>query len=405
MKPRRTTLLLAAVSLLSSLAFAGAEPKPLPPMTPEKWKADVDYVARELPKRHKNAFHTTTKEKFAAAIAALRAQADTASDDAMLVGLMQLTAMVGDGHTRVSPPTSIHQLPIGVALVEGSLRVVRGAEPGVAKLVGGRLTKIDNMPVEDAVAKIRTILPQAESDVLVEASTPQWLSIPEVLHGLGIAKSASKIKFSAVQADGTEWCVDMGPVETTAKLDWKLAAASPPPYRQRPGEGLWYTWLEDKKTVYVSWRNYEGLGGKAKEMWEFVDAHPVEKIAIDMRLNGGGDFFVGKKHMVDELLKRPKLRPFVIVGNRTFSAALKNAIDFRNAKVMLVGETIGERPNSYSENDEMTLPNSRLVMSYSTKYYQFLPEDGLVQPDKEIQPTWADWEAGRDPVLEWILQQ
>ena len=36
---------------------------------------------------------------------------------------------------------------------------------------------------------------------------------------------------------------------------------------------------------------------------------------------------------------------------------------------------------------------------------EFLPHDGLVMPDKEILPTWADWVAGRDPVLDWIIEQ
>jgi len=137
-----------------------------------------------------------------------------------------------------------------------------------------------------------------------------------------------------------------------------------------------------------------------------VDSHPVRKIAIDLRQNGGGDFNVGRKYLVDELARRPKLRAYVITGARTFSAALKNSIDFREiAHATLVGETIGERPNSYSENDEMTLPNTRMDVSYSTKYYKFLPDEGLVTPDKEIQPTWDDWLAGRDPVLDWIIKQ
>ena len=85
---------------------------------------------------------------------------------------------------------------------------------------------------------------------------------------------------------------------------------------------------------------------------------------------------------------------------------MKNAIDFRTvAHATLVGETIGEKPNSYSENDEMTLPHTRLLVSYSTKYYKFLPDDGLVAPDREIKPTWEDWVAGRDPVLDWIRAQ
>ena len=110
--------------------------------------------------------------------------------------------------------------------------------------------------------------------------------------------------------------------------------------------------------------------------------------------------------LVDELARRPKLRGYAITGGRTFSAALKNSIDFRKiAHATLVGETIGERPNSYSENDELTLPNARMEISYSTRYYKFLEDDQLVAPDKEILPTWADWLAGRDPVMDWIIAQ
>ncbi len=95
----------------------------------------------------------------------------------------------------------------------------------------------------------------------------------------------------------------------------------------------------------------------------------------------------------------------MIIGRQTFSAAMANAVDFRKeTNAILVGEPIGERPNSYSENDEMTLPNSGLVVSYSTKYYKFVDEDvPAVVPDQRIDPNWPDWQAGRDPVMEWIL--
>jgi hypothetical protein len=177
-------------------------------------------------------------------------------------------------------------------------------------------------------------------------------------------------------------------------------------YRQRSGEGFWFEWLPESGTVYVNFRNYENLRAKSRELWSFVDSHPVQKIAIDVRQNGGGDYNVGRKFLVDELARRPKLRGYVIIGANTFSAALKSAIDFREvAGATLVGETIGEKPNSYSENDEMVLPSSKLELSYSTRYYQFLREDGLVAPEREILPTWADWIAGRDPVLDWIVKQ
>jgi len=82
-----------------------------------------------------------------------------------------------------------------------------------------------------------------------------------------------------------------------------------------------------------------------------------------------------------------------------------NAIDFRKeTNAILVGEPIGERPNSYSENDEMTLPRSKLVVSYSTRYYKFVDEDvPAVLPDQRIDADWPAFLAGRDPVMEWIL--
>lgn len=52
----------------------------------------------------------------------------------------------------------------------------------------------------------------------------------------------------------------------------------------------------------------------------------------------------------------------------------------------------------------MKLPNSRLTVSYSTRYYKFLDEDvPAVIPNKRIDPNWTDYKAGRDPVLDWIL--
>jgi hypothetical protein len=377
----------------------------LPAMSPEKWRADVELLGRELPKRHKNAFHHTPREQFAAAIAALRDRAATASDHEMLVGLLQLTAMVGDGHTRVNPaPGLFHAFPIGIVEIEGVYRVVRGAGPA-APLVGGRLTKIDGTPLEEIVPQVRTLITQGESDVLVAARTPQWFVVAEALHGLGIIRDSGTARYTAAMDDGTERTAELRVLDDAVKPEWRLAAASHPLYRQRTGESFWFQWLPESRTVYVNFRTYENLRAKSRELWAFVDANPVQKIAFDLRQNGGGDYTVGRRYLVDELARRPKLRGYVITGANTFSAALKTAIDFRQvAKATLVGETIGERPNSYSENDEMTLPNSKLSLSYSTRYYEFLPnDDGLVTPDKEILPTWADWTAGRDPVLDWIV--
>jgi hypothetical protein len=163
--------------------------------------------------------------------------------------------------------------------------------------------------------------------------------------------------------------------------------------------------------VYVSFRGYESLAEKARELFEFLDDHPVERVVVDLRQNGGGDFFMGRKHLIKPIVERPAINQkgklFVLVGRQTFSAAMVNAIDFRReTNAILVGEPIGERPNSYSENDEFTLPNSRLIVSYSTRYYEFLDQDvPAVMPDQRVDPSWEAFQAGRDPVMDWVLSE
>ena len=95
----------------------------------------------------------------------------------------------------------------------------------------------------------------------------------------------------------------------------------------------------------------------------------------------------------------------MITGPGTFSAATVNALDLRNeANAILVGSPTGMRPNHYGEPGEFRLPNSGFRISYSTQYHRFGADpDSAVVPDRNIEPTWAEFRAGRDPVMEWIL--
>jgi hypothetical protein len=84
---------------------------------------------------------------------------------------------------------------------------------------------------------------------------------------------------------------------------------------------------------------------------------------------------------------------------------MNNAAQFRQqTAAILVGQEIGEKPNSYQEADSARLPNSHLNLHYSIKFYKFTdgPENAI-RPDQEIIPTWDDYKAGVDPVLNWVL--
>jgi Peptidase family S41 len=98
---------------------------------------------------------------------------------------------------------------------------------------------------------------------------------------------------------------------------------------------------------------------------------------------------------------------FVLIGVQTFSAAMANAAHFRQmTAATLVGRTIGENPNSYQEPREQTMPNSKLVFRYSTKLYEFNKGgENAIRPDHEVIASWDEYKAGRDPVLEWVVEK
>jgi hypothetical protein len=136
--------------------------------------------------------------------------------------------------------------------------------------------------------------------------------------------------------------------------------------------------------------------------------HP-DKLVIDLRHNSGGDFNIGLKYLIEPLRKERNINQrghlFVLIGANTFSAAMSNATQFRTiTNAMLIGQPIGERPNSYQEPRQFRLPNSHLVARYSTRYYKFVDgQDNVVVPDKEITSTWEDYKNGHDMVLQWVL--
>ena len=101
--------------------------------------------------------------------------------------------------------------------------------------------------------------------------------------------------------------------------------------------------------MYVSFRGYDSLGENTRKLFQLIHSNPTKRLVIDIRQNGGGDFFEGRRHLIQPLKKQPALnqkgRLFVIIGRQTFSAAMVNAIDFRKeTNAILVGEPIGERP-------------------------------------------------------------
>lgn len=377
-------------------------------LTASQWQEDVRYFKEQLVKRHKNVYHHVSKEEFEKDIEQLYNDVPSLKDYQVIVRLMQITAKVGDGHTGIHLPTSFKRYPIRLSWFGDDLYVM-AATAQYKDAIGTRVITIGDLDLKTINQKLASVISQDENKWHTLNTGPILLMVPEILVTLGIVPDYDHASFTFSDATGKEIKLDVIPEQMEGNKTMIPASKTQPLFRQKLNDPFWFTYLPDINAVYLSFKKYDHLNDNANKLFEFINANKATRLIVDLRFNDGGDFKKGRRLLISRISENDKINQkgnlFVITGRRTFSAAMVNSIDFKKeTNAIVLGEPPGEKPNSYSENDEMKLPNSGLVISYSTLYYKFLDEDvEAFEPDVRIDQSWKEHSEGIDPVLEWII--
>jgi peptidase S41-like protein len=397
------------------LAVLAVEAQRAPELTrEEKWRGDLMFLFAELPKRHKNLYFKITRERFDREIAGIIESVPKVSDSEIKLALRRLTAMIGDPHTRISfnvektYPITLYQFSDGLFVT---------ATTGEYKsALGAKLIKIGETDIERAIVAVRPLVTY-ENEWRFRQQFPYYLTDPENLYLLKILPSAIEGDFTFDDGNGKQFIVKMRPVSTKEMIKFITPFDSPPGkaplYLRNPERYYWYEYLPDSKALYLHYRRCANMPSQpfnrfAAELSNFMDQNPVERMVIDLRLNGGGASIIFEP-LIKALSKRrdvnQKGRLFALIGRGTFSSACLNAVKLkRETKAILVGEPTGQRPNFYGEVETMTLPNSRLRVHYSSRYFKTMDGDPpAIAPDVQVETSSSDYVSGRDPVLERAL--
>lgn len=380
-------------------------------LTAQQWQQDLQYLAKELPRRHKNAFHTVSRQQFEKSVADLNARIPNLPSPEIVVELMRIGASVGDAHTELSGfAGSFHRFPLNVFWFDKELRVTR-ISSAYKSAIGARVVQVGDLRIEDVAARLDPLVPH-ENEYWVRFRGPGYMTYLEILQAIRVIPDAKLAQWTFEDATGKRFSLNIETVEQGQKLEWVEVSDELPLYRQKPDEQLWFTYLADAQTIYVNFRGYrDAFDQHAEELLAAIKQYSSKRLVIDVRQNRGGDFTKVRKQLLPGLKQNPLFRKpgslFIVTGRATQSAAVINTIDFRKElNATVVGEPTGGRPNGYSEHGDFKLPNSQLVVSYSSRYYKFQDQDTpAVMPDKLIEPSWDAYRAGRDPVMEWILSQ
>ena len=225
-------------------------------LTKEPWRQDLQYLAKELPRRHKNAFHTVSRDAFERAVAELDAAIPSLQEFEIIVRLQQIIAMVGDAHTTLSvfPPKTFRRYPLSLSWFGNELRVTR-TTAAYRRALGGRVVRIGELRIEEASARVSRLVPH-ENDYWVHAVSVGYMTSPEVLFTLKILPGLERGQWTFEDSEGKPFSVDMSALSPNEKIEWLSTLKEVPLFRQRQGEQFWFTLLPDSQTLYVNLRGY-----------------------------------------------------------------------------------------------------------------------------------------------------
>lgn len=380
-----------------------------------RWQQDVRYFSQELPRLHANAFYAADQEAWRARAAALEQNVPDLTDEEILFELIRLTALIGDGHTRlrVRDIPGFTPYPISLRWFPDGLYVAAAADP-YREALGGRVVKIEDTPIEEAYDAVVPLV-STDNEMGLVTETPGLLATPAVLHVLGIAESAESVRYTLEDQAGEQFEITVeaqegDTIELVSLADTAGGLDEPPLYARHRDLFYWYEYLPEARTVFVQYNQCAEMEEQSfedftAEVFATIDANPVDRIVVDFRYNGGGNSAIFAPFL-RELEARPALAEeghlFGLIGRNTFSSGMWNALDIRNAGGLLIGEPTGGRPNAYGETRSFALPNSGIRVQYSTRYWQILEDSDppSVLPDVEVEPGILDVAAGQDVVLD-----
>ena len=389
------------------------------------WKADMEHLRKELPKRHKYLYFQTSQKEFERGLQwALGAD----SDFGFAVRLQQQVAAMGDSHTGVVWEQFVEKekvLPLRFSWLSDGIFILN-TTTAYKNLLGSRLVGIGNVSVQTVQDSLETII-TIDNQALVKTYIPRYMAYSQLLEYFGFTEGDS-ILLKLQDAHGDAYSAKIGPEQLTRENAEILEREKVPLYLQRTSELFWDILIPEDSIYYVQYNSCTGrevekrYGDKerAKKMPSFrkfekkvirnLRKHPEAKLVFDMRFNGGGSSRQGTQ-LIRKISGLKHLnrngRIYVVTGRRTFSSAIINSMDFkRMTKAIFLGEETGGKPNHYGEVRSFTLPESGLLVRYSTKYFKY-EDEGLntIRPDHIIETRFEQYKSGVDPVMEFVRAQ
>ncbi|MEM9076958.1 MAG: hypothetical protein AAGC43_07960 [Bacteroidota bacterium] len=397
--------------------------------TVEDWQRDLRFLQETVHKDYSFLFVKTTKATFDTEVEKLYNQIPSLEPHEIIVGLSRIIGLFKYGHMAVRynlEPFKFHYLPVNLYQFSDGI-YLQGVHRDYQDVVGTKVIEINGMPIMNALEKVYPVV-SAENTQFFKSYGINYLTIMEVLHAQKIIEKLEssveftlekngkifKKMFSALPA-GEEVPRKYGYVFQDENWSEARAQDTIPLYLDQLDKMYFFKHLPKEKAVFVRLSQIEDDPTERMEsfymrLFDFVQKEEVEKLIIDVRLNGGGNNFKNRS-LITKIIENKKINSvgslFVIIGRRTFSACqnLVNELD-NYTNVVFLGEPTAENVNFYGDSRPVILPNTGHPVYLSFAWWQDKPAWQTAEwlaPSIPIELSFKEYSTNRDPVLDAAL--
>jgi len=421
------------------------------------WQKDLDYLKNELPLLHSNLFFQYPQTSYDNDIEGLRKQIGIISDETMFIKIQQLLAKLGDSHTTSNFLYKLPRmyLPILLQTFEEGIFIV-GTVDIDENVMGNKLISINGHPINTIVDSIKTLY-VAENESWHKRNVTNYLVNFDILkyfgfvekdkvklqmenyYGIPDEKMVKAIHVEDIEMEEVEYikysgrknkrprtsaifghkylpkdslyfvmynkCTgreveQMNAIQDSLNLDMNEYCTTKPKVDKKSN---------DKKEIkpLPYFRNFRD------SVFQTIKSQPVKKLVFDLSRNGGGITSQGTA-MIEKLaqmIDTTKTKVYVIVGRRTFSAAIVHTMELKrllNATVL--GEPTGGKPSFYGGTDSRYLPSSCLRIGFARSHRKTsldveTANANTIIPDVLFPVTLQSYTSGTDAIYDWILKQ
>ncbi|PIB31326.1 hypothetical protein BFP77_01795 [Maribacter sp. 4U21] len=397
--------------------------------TAKDWQNDLEYLHKTVHNEYPFLFVKTTKEAFDTEVEKLHRLIPTLEPHEIIIGFSRIIALFKYGHMAVGyniEPFKFHYLPLNLYQFSDGI-YLQGVHKDYRDVVGSKVIEINGIPVQTALDMVYPAV-SAENSQYFKSYGINYLTIMEVLHAQGITNNLeSSIEFT-LEKNGkiVKKVFDAMPTGQTVPRqygfvfedeNWSEAREQDtlPLYLDKLEKMYFFKYLPKEKAVFVRISQIEDDPTEKMEtfytrLFDVIEKEEVEKLILDVRLNGGGNNFKNRT-LITKIIENKKINTigslFVIIGRRTFSACqnLVNELD-NYTNVIFLGEPTAENINFYGDSRPVILPNTGHPVYLSFAWWQDKPawqNAEWLAPSIPIEMSFEQYATNRDPMLEAAL--